>query len=448
MQFDDSQLKYIHFLGIGGAGMNPLARLACQQDYHVSGSDKQSNNFILELIDDFQLNIQNIWTNKHCQDNLHQYIQSNNILSPKIICVASTAIPKDNAEILYCKKNNIQVIHRSDLLEYFASKADKEIVITGTHGKTTTTALVTWICQQANLNPSWLIGSTPKNIKASHWNNKNNIFIYEGDESDKSFLKSNPDIGIITCIEPDHLENYNNSFDEQKAEFQKFKSKCKILIDASQDNNLLMTEFQAIKDSIILENLFGEHNKFNAFLAMKACQYLDININEALEYIKTFPGLYRRFEYLPVKNFHVFDDYAHHPTEVEEAIKAGRQYIIDKQLNNSRLIICFQPHLPTRFQAQWTKFLHCFQNADILIFLDLYLARGQHIDNINSQTFVKELENIYTKDLTYCPGKPYNIIKVLNNKIQSDDVILLLGAGDITTIREQLIQSLSLFEII
>lgn len=434
----------LHFIGIGGMGMNPLAHISLALGARVTGSDQSTaNNNFFELIEKGA----NIWS-PHAKSKLK------NLKNKPELTVCSTAITETNEELQYIKNDKRQIIHRSDLLEIIANHAQRQIVITGTHGKTTTTSLLVHILKYAGLEPSWLIGGKTQNLPAGHWSGNNNIFIYEGDESDQSFLKTNPYYSIITSIEPDHLENYNNSFDVQIDKFKEFAQKSKHCLVCSDseiiqkhlltDNSLSLKQYsekELANYNIELSGLDGTHNKLNALACIKLAQDLGVNIETSLEALKTFGGVSRRFERIKTNcDITLIDDYAHHPTEIISTIKAGRE-LLDKQKSSGRLIVIFQPHLPTRLRDLWNEFLHAFNEADIVYICDLYIARGVPIPEINSQKLVEQINH---KDLTYCEGNPYNVIDILKNKIKLDDLILILGAGDITNIREPLARVLHL----
>lgn len=474
----------IHFIGIGGAGMNPLAGICLKENICVTGSDSTPNKNQNEL----RALGADIWT-PHSAEELAKHELPD-------ICVYSTAIPSDNPEVIYLKEKGVQFWHRSDLLEQIANNFEKQIVIAGTHGKTTTTAMLVWILEKAGLKPCWVLGGILKGLGSYGWSEQREIFVFEGDESDQSFLKSKPFIGLVTSLEPDHLENYNNSFEEQIKKFSEFASKCKNLvlnlncrnvykhlneysqpdlrfINSEHENKSIKWRFTKDKhiyfeqylfwENFQPEKLFGKVNSGNALSAVIATyKVLNLEILRSLSnkcssnwpiagsfpiplksFLQDFPGIYRRFEIIGTtkNNITVIDDYAHHPTEVKAAIQAGHEFLKQKN-NNGKLIVCFQPHLPTRLRDLWREFSECFEEADELILNDLYIARGQPIEGIDSRNLFKEIKH-FSK--TYISGKPENMIENILQKAKDNDLILLLGAGDITYIREKLFEALTQF---
>ncbi len=503
----------IHFIGIGGAGMNPLAGICLKEGIKVTGSDSTPN----KNQDELRALGADIWTPHSAEELVERELPE--------VCIYSTAIPADNPEVIYLRGKGVQFWHRSDLLEKIASNFEKQIVIAGTHGKTTTTAMLVWILEKAGLKPCWVLGGVLKGLGSYGWSDQREIFVFEGDESDQSFLKSKPYIGLVTSLEPDHLENYNNSFEEQIKKFQEFAEKCEIFICcldcknieksfyeklvsnkqlcvkkiSKLQNDFLHWEnsFQEEKDWIItygkkqqdlnfgllqghdflppkeialynkhqldtslwgvlggyladeflpikIPQMFGVHNLTNALGSLaiyKALSGAFWSIYESdVNLVKDFPGIYRRFEIIGTtqNNITVIDDYAHHPTEVKAAIQAGKGFLKERN-KNGKLIVCFQPHLPTRLRDLWQEFTECFTEADQLFLADLYVARGKPIDGINSENLFKQIKHNHK---THILGKAENLIEPVCQAVNAHDLVLILGAGDITFIRERLFEKL------
>ena len=447
--------------------MNPLAGICLKNGVKVTGSDKAFGENQAQL----QALGADIWT-PHSLEELNKRELPD-------CCVYSTAIPENNPEYAYLKDKGVKFWHRSDLLHEIACQFEQQIVISGTHGKTTTTAMLIWMLESMGLKPCWVLGGVLKGLGSYAWNDaQNRVFVFEGDESDQSFLKSEPHIGLVTSLEPDHLENYHNSFSEQINKFQEFARKSKTFIcnldcansvkhlkamanisyslqpssgadwHLTDDLNYFCSSHKPAKlGPIQLRNAFGQHNVLNALgaLAIFAQIFPEIRLEEVIERLNHFPGIYRRFELIgsTCSEICVIDDYAHHPTEVKAAIKAGRRLLNDSK-QEGRLIVAFQPHLPTRLRDLWTEFTQCFEEADMLFLNDLYVARGQPLEGINSQRLAKEIKH---NDITYVSGPPINLVDSLSKTAKPGDLILLLGAGDITSIRETLLEHLRLEEI-
>lgn len=422
---------------MAGAGMSALAVLALEQGLEVSGSDSQNSPITAKL----ESLGARAWS-PHNPEILDQ--------SLPLRAVISTAIPESNKELQLLRNKQVPVVHRSELLEEFAKKKSKQVVVSGTHGKTTTTSLISWALTQLNEPLSWLIGGQINDFSPSHWNPVGDLFVFEGDESDQSFLRTTPYISIITSLDPDHLENYNNSFHSQISKFTEFANKSRYLVYNSDDANI-NTIIQDLSPSVTpipysisdlpninISNLPGKHNKLNAFACIKVLEILGYEENRIIDSLRSFPGIHRRFEQIsqPNSDILVFDDYAHHPTEIAASIQTAQNLIP----SSGKVIVIFQPHLPTRLRDLWTEFTQCFSQADILILMDLYLARGSHIKDITSENLSREINH---KNVTYFSGKAYNnIIEFIVREARSGDLVLILGAGDITNIRYPLVEAI------
>jgi UDP-N-acetylmuramate--alanine ligase len=455
--------------------MNPLAQICSRLGIKITGSDKAENQNLLDL----RSQGATIWTPHSLAQLQEQRLPA--------VCAFSTAITPDNQEFKYLKDNNVTFWHRSDLLKVLADQFSKQIVISGTHGKTSTTAMLAWLLGKLNHNPSWVLGGILKSMGACGWSSSANqsrgdVFVFEGDESDQSFLKSNPYIGLVTSLEPDHLENYQNSFKVQIGKFQEFARKSQNFIVNSDCKNAQehlvnlakitygihnahwkinpqnytvsfqsspsSTESVSSTQALNLEHSPGFHNAVNALGAVAA--YFEYSqkeirtqsIDEAIQALNEFPGIYRRFDLVgkTKEEITVIDDYAHHPTEIKAAIKAAREYL-NRKNSSGRLIVAFQPHLPTRLRDLWTEFTLSFEEADLLFLSDLYIARGKAIEGIDCQHLAEQIKH---PKLEFIPGPPENLVNPLISKANPEDLILILGAGDITNIRETLLEKLRL----
>lgn len=449
----------IHFIGIGGIGMSALARYFHAKGSCISGSDKENSSLISELE---QEGIKNI-SIPHSRDFISK-------ANPDYV-IYSTAVIGNNEEIVWAKENNKKILHRSDLLE-LAVKTKKLISISGTHGKTTTSSMVCEILSKNNLNPDAIIGGLLISKNTNTVVGDGEYFVIEADESDKSFLKGVPEIAVITNIEADHLENYENGLEEIKSSFLQFAKKQKNglvicledkitreiissnfdlnnprIISYStnpKDNTTLTAKFNPEKknwDVFLKGDLLtsiklqkpGKHNIQNALAALGVGLLIGVEAEKSKESLEDYQGVKRRFQVLGNKNkVTVVDDYAHHPTEITETIKAAKELMPD------RLVIVFQPHQPTRLKFLWNEFIDTFKKEDMPIFItDTYVARGNAIQGINSETLVKELNK---PNVNYIPGNIEEIAKNIKNFIRPNDLLLIMGAGDITNLGYRLLK--------
>jgi len=445
--------------------MNPLAQIAISQKNKVTGSDSllSGDQIRTKCLSELISQGAQLWEGSQ----IDRFADCQKLPDA---CVISTAIAEDNTELLYLKNQGVKILHRSDLLSEIARKSSNQVVVSGTHGKSTTTALLIWILWRAGVKASWLLGAnfSQRRLPASHWMERD-IFVYEGDESDQSFLKSDPAYSVITSLEPDHLENYDNSFTSQIEKFQQFalSTQKKILCNISCPNvqKHIYQNIPQLKDKIItygkqesnadwqlnestgeliyqqqifqleLSNLPGSHNLLNAVAAIALASELGVELRESLKCLRSFPGLHRRFELIGgQEGITLYDDYAHHPSEIKASISTARELLGDK----GRLLVLFQPHLSTRLRDLWEEFTRCFTGADILLIADLYQARGKPIEGINSRELVEQIKH---RAIFYCARDICNLIEKTSQLVQTGDLVLILGAGNITLIRDDLLKA-------
>ena len=442
--------------------MSALARYLNKKGYFVSGSDKEQST----LTDDLHKEgIKNIWT-PHSRKNIET-------TSPDLI-VFSTAIENTNEELIWAKEHKKEILHRSDLLEILTA-SKKPIFVSGTHGKTTTTGMIFEVLSESGLDPSAIVGGILENKNTNVIAGTGDYFVIEADESDKSFLKGNPDISIITNIEPDHLENYPGGIEEIKSSFLEFAKKAILkegLIVCMQDkitselirknfepNNPKLISYGIDTDSreitikanynnktcfwdVFLKEKFlfhlklknpGEHNILNALAAVGTGYLIGIPPEKIKTALENYKGIKRRFQVLTKTNeITIVDDYAHHPTEISATMKAA------KELNPKRLIVVFQPHQPRRLHDLWNDFVKTFKEETCPIFItDVYIARGGEIKGISSQKLVTELDK---PNVNHMPGNIEEIARQLTDFIKEGDLIPIMGAGNITNLGPKLIE--------
>lgn len=441
--------------------MSALARYSFKEvSTLISGSDREYSELISTLITE---GIKDIWS-PHSKENIKK-------INPDIV-IYSTAIENINEELKWAKENNKLILHRADLLEYFTS-SKKLISISGTHGKTTTTAMVAEVLLKNNFSPSVVLGGILLAKNTNIITDSGEYFVIEADESDKSLLKGNPEIGVITNIEPDHLENFPHGFEEIKNSFLEFAKKSvlnkglvfclsdkttKELITNNFDldnpklisygfcseNNApkISTKYNATTkswDIYLKENFLtsmqlkypGEHYILNALATFSVCYLIGISPEKIKESLENYKGVKRRFQIISNKEITIIDDYAHHPTEIHETIKAA------KSLNPKRLIIVLQPHQPRRLKDLWNEFIKILKSEESITFVtDIYIARGKNINNISSEKLIQEINK---PNINYLPGNINEITDSLKKIIKPNDLILIMGAGNITEIGQKLL---------
>ncbi len=431
------KFKEVYILGIGGSGMSSIAKYLVQQNIDVSGYD-QRKSFI---------------TNQLNQDGIKVEFNLNNLkYSKKILYIYSSAISITKTSLKnYIDSEN--VLSRPEFLNML-SKENKIIGVTGTHGKTSTTALLAHIFHYNERNVSYIFGGiTSFNGIGGHYGDHDEPIILETDEAFNTFKDINIDDLLVTNIDVDHLDyfkNFNNLLNAFKHVIQNVKHNLVINFD---DNNLreLKTKNNCISYSssevsdiqikypnkIIVENeeyvvttkLIGNHFISNIAGAIALAYLNGIKIEDSIEAIKTFPGVKRRTEYLgSIKGIKVYDDYGHHPTEIAATISALKEYTLGK------LYVIFQPHRYTRTKNGFEDFKTSLSKADEAIVVDIYPAGEEPIPGVSSKNF--ENKNIkYLKSMRMVPS-------YLSTRVNENDIILTLGAGDITLLGPQILKYL------
>ncbi len=444
------RVKNIHFIGIGGSGMSGIASILNDLGYVVSGSDINSTK-----------NTENLVSNGIKVTIGHN---KDNILLKDVV-VISSAIDKDNVEYLYAKKLNIPIIKRAEMLAELM-RFTYGIAIAGTHGKTTTTSLLSHILYEASYDPTYIIGGKIIN-RGNARLGSSDYLIAEADESDASFLHLQPLMSVITNIDKDHLENHGYSFDILKRNFIEFinnlpfyglcllnisdintKSIIKkisrpiktfgIEVNADYEAKLLnLNSIQSTysyweneKEYVIKLNMPGYHNVLNSLAALSVARELNVPIKIIQKAIENFPGISRRFEILGnytinKKNFTWVDDYGHHPTEMREILNT-----IKNIWPNKRIVMIFQPHRYSRTSEHFNQFIDVLKGLDFLILMDIYAANEKPLDNISSEVIVSEIKKY--NDNVILINNEKKLITSLDKIIKNDDILLTLGAGNIS----------------
>jgi len=460
---------YIHFIAIGGIGMSALAKILIELGYKVSGSDIKNN-----------ANIKSIENTGGIVKIGHSSENTNNCS----LVVVSSAIKPDNPELIEAKKQNIPVIHRAQLLEALMSGFGEEkkqfsVGVTGTHGKTTTSGMTAFLFEMAGLNPSFAIGGQLPHFDVNSKAGCGDYFISELDESDGSIELYTPDISIITNLEFDHADHYEKGFEQILETFERYvfdlNNSSKIIINIDDSGNLdllkrinhknIITYSSTTKQTLrknadykaeavatipnakmkvfkkdeflgeITLGVPGIHNISNALAATTAALECGVEFSQIASSLEKFTGMKRRFQTVGCYNgARIIDDYAHHPTEVEATLKTAKEVISSAQ--KGRVIAVFQPHRFTRLANLWQDFIKAFKDADIVYLCDVYPAGETAIENVNSENLCKEIN--YTKTF-YVSGELENIAKAVRREISENDIILTMGAGNITQLGQILI---------
>ncbi|WP_300642873.1 UDP-N-acetylmuramate--L-alanine ligase [uncultured Helicobacter sp.] len=425
----------VHFIGIGGIGISGLARYMKSQGVQISGSDIATNKSVAKLQKDGAKII---------------IPHSKDAIDSQDLVIHSAIIKPDNVEIIEAKNQNIPILSRKDALERILQ--DKRVFsVCGAHGKSTTTAMLSSILPHFGA----IIGAESKEFDCNVREVASKSIVFEADESDKSFLNSNPYCAIVTNTEPEHMESYNHNLDEFYSCYKEFLLKAKKRVINMDDPFLSTLEIEAIrlypKEDIqnieyflkddephtrfSLKDLgefevwgFGEHTALNASLAILA-SLDELPLEQIRANLKNFKGIKKRFDIVSKNPCIIIDDYAHHPTEIKATLQAVKIYT---QEHKDLPIICiWQPHKYSRFLDNQEAFIECFKGCDRLIILPVWKAGEKHIDipfptlfSSYSPTFASHIKQIDGKIHLYDGG---NLLEVLDSGL-----IIGFGAGDIT----------------
>lgn len=445
---DLKKIKKVYLIGIGGIGISAIAKMMFEFKKQVIGSDLIKNELTKDLE---KLGIKIFY--EHNEKNLDKSFD---------LVVYSPAIPGDNQELIKAKKLKIESLSHFDFIGEL-SKEYTTIAITGTHGKSTTTALVSMIMIKAGMDPTVFVGTKISKLNSNFVRGCSKYLVVEADEYDRKMLKLFPDyIGLIS-LDKDHLDVYKN-LKNIKDSFQEFidklKSKSNLIYNGDDVNikdlktgrdstsigltdnsdlyveNVSRTNKMQIFDLCLNDkklckietSLPGVYNIYNILIACALCLRLGVKPNIISEAIREFKGLWRRFEFVGAwrKNL-IFSDYAHHPTAVKALLSGVRGFY-----QNKKITIVFQPHQEDRTEQLFDEFLNCFELADNIVLYPVYRVSGRRSKpKKNSYDLYKEIKKNYLKDgqeIYYT--KDFKELKKTLSKFK-DNVIIVTGAGDI-----------------
>jgi UDP-N-acetylmuramate--alanine ligase len=453
------RVKCIHFVGIGGAGMSGIAEVLLNEGYQISGSDISSNAVTENL------------TAKGA--TIYFGHQASNVEKASVV-VVSTAIKQDNPELVAAKEKRIPVVRRAEMLAELM-RFRHGIAVAGTHGKTTTTALVTQIYSEAGLDPTFVNGGLVKSAGTNARLGSSRILIAEADESDASFLHLQPMVSIVTNIEADHMDTYGGDFETLKQTFIDFLhnlpfygqailciddpvirelipqvSRQVITYGFAEDADVRIENYrqhgQQGKFTVVRQgrdnlditlNIPGRHNALNAAAAIAVATEDDIGDEAILTAMANTQGTGRRFDHLgefETGNGKVMlvDDYGHHPTEVQVTINAARNGWSDK-----RLVMIFQPHRYSRTRDLYDDFANVLEHVDVLIMLDVYPAGEKPIAGADGRSLCRTIRSRGKIDPIFV-AESQGLPAVLANVLQDGDLVLTQGAGDVGKVARNL----------
>lgn len=444
------EYKNIYFVGIGGIGMSSIARYFNNKNVNIFGYDRVKSSLCIEL--------ENEGMKIHYTEDTNQI----SVQKEDTLVIYTPAIPSENTELSYFVKNNYIVMKRSEVLGEI-TEDHFTIAIAGTHGKTTTSTIIAHILHDSGMDCTAFLGGVSTNYNSNLiFGTEKSVVVVEADEFDRSFLTLNPDVAVITSVDADHLDIYQNK-ERLISAFSDFTNKIKsggtLFLEENIDTSIVnRDDISVLKYGLSISsdckgtyispdkntmkfqvecngntfddlrlNMGGVYNVLNAVASVSVANLLEIDSSKIVDGINTFMGIRRRFEtHISSDKLVFIDDYAHHPKEVTESINAVKQMYPEREIT-----VVFQPHLHSRTKDFMNEFANSLSLADELILLDIYGAREEEIEGVSSQILLNKCTST-KKELSALDSV---VEKIADKEI---DVLLTLGAGDISTIIEPL----------
>ena len=457
---DLSSVRRVHMVGIGGAGMSGIARLLLARGIAVSGSDLKASAGLEDL-----RRLGADVTVGHRADQVAAAGRPDAV-------VVSSAIPDWNPEVVEAVRLGIPVLARAQVLAALMAGA-RGVAVAGTHGKTTTTSMTAVILERAGLDPTFVVGGDLNESGSGARHGDGEWFVAEADESDGSFLLLSPVVAVVTNVEEDHLDFYRGA-DDIRAAFARFVERSGTVVACGDDpgvaealrragrhgvaeadtvtygtdpgNRARVTidgsSGRSVRGSVAVDGrsvgivlrVPGVHNLLNAAAAVLAAGAVGVDAEQAAAALRGYTGVRRRFEFRGMgRGAEFYDDYAHHPTEVRATLAAvPPEY--------GRVLAVFQPHRYTRTEAMWGALGESLARADVVVLTDVYGAGESPIPGVTGKLLVESLtESAPTKRVVYLP-KRSDVVQFLAREVRPGDLVLTLGAGDITMVPDEALE--------
>jgi UDP-N-acetylmuramate--alanine ligase len=456
--------RRLHFIGIGGAGMGGIAEVMHHIGYAVSGSDLQKNNMTRRLS---ALGI------KIHQGHAPEHVQGNDVV------IISSAVTEQNPEVQAARAQQIPVVPRAEMLGELM-RFRQGIAIAGTHGKTTTTSLIASILAEAGLDPTFVIGGRLNSVGTHASLGSGEYLVAEADESDASFLYLKPVMAVVTNIDADHMETYQNDFNQLRQTFIEFLRSLPfyglavVCLDDPVIEEILpaltkpiktyglsaraeirateirqwqgKTHFSVLQEQShwldIILNLPGKHNVRNALAAIAIAHEVGVTDHAIIKALEKFGGIARRFQMQKVMisegEVLLIDDYGHHPREIAAVLQSIREGWPQR-----RLVVAFQPHRYTRTRDLWAEFIQVLVKVDVLLLLEVYSAGEAVIEHATGEKLYQALGKKGLKHLQFIPQLE-DLTTALIKLLQPQDIILTLGAGSIGAVAATLPTTLAI----
>ncbi len=449
-----NSLNKVHFIGIGGIGMSAIAEILTNIGIKVQGSDMKSGK-----------NVDNLM-----KKGIKCFIGHDgaNIDSDIDLIVITSIIKDDNPEIIAAKEKGIKIIYRADMLSQIMQEK-KGITVAGTHGKTSTTAMIAVLLEIAKLDPMVINGGIINYYQSNAKIGNGDYLVAESDESDGSFVRLPSFIGAINNIEPEHLDFYDGSFETVKEYYLRYAKQIPqdgllaIGIDDKEakniyknlqeqdniitfgfikeadiiaknitfDSNGVTFDVENKKSNKLIKNLFlplyGRHNILNSLVAVCVAHYFNFSEKLIREAFSKFEGVKKRFTKTgEVNGVSIIDDYAHHPTEIKTTLQAARNLV-----GNSKVVAVFQPHKHSRVKDLFTQFCSSFNDADLVVVADIFKV-GEVIENINQESIIDGISKMGHKNIIKLNNKN-ELPAIIKSNTKSGDIVVCVGAGSISS---------------
>ncbi len=434
----------VHFLGIGGSGASAAAAIAQAQGFEVTGCDLDPHNEFTSIFQPDQLLTGH--SSKHLACNLSGYRTNVDILA---VTPAIFSLDPDNPELLAGKEKNIPILTWQQFLGEYLAKDKFVIAVCGTHGKTTTTAMIAKLLEDAGLDPTVELGAIVPKWKTNYRIGSGKYFVVEADEFNDNFLHLKPDIIVVTNIEMDHPE-YFKDFEAVKESFKKFLLQTKeavvanltdpgaaevvkVVMKAPQKNKVQYLDYSKNELGVDLK-IPGGFNRLNAKAAMQVGLILGINPQMIQKSLSGYTGVGRRFEHIgQFKGAEIYSDFGHHPTEIQKTMEVTRE-----KFPNQRILLVYQPHMFSRTKALFDDFVKVFQKlpVDEAFIIDIYPSREIDTGLVTSRQLV---EAIHKHSVSYI-GSTSQTLERLKTQIEPGDIVFFMSAGDTDKLAKELVK--------
>ncbi len=464
---DLGPIRRVHMIGIGGAGMSGIGRLLVARGIAVSGSDLKASAGLDDL--------RQLGADVSVGHRLEQLTAAG---TPDAV-VVSTAIPDRNPELVEARRLGLPILARAQILAALMS-GSRGVAVAGTHGKTTTTSMIAVILERVGLDPTFVIGGDLNESGSGARHGDGPWFVAEADESDGSFLLLAPEVGVVTNVEVDHVDFYSGP-EETRAAFARFLERTGTAVVCGDDPGALEAlrlagrggstggngsggdheeitygtgpgndvrvsvedgSGRGVRGTVdvdgaaipVVLRVPGVHNLMNAAAAILAARAAGVDPDEAAAALRNFSGVRRRFEFRGMgRGAEFYDDYAHHPTEVRATLAAvPSEY--------RRVLAVFQPHRYTRTEAMWEALGESLGQADVVVITEVYGAGEPPIPGVTGKLLVESLtESAPAKRVVYLP-KRSDLVQFLSREVRPGDLVLTLGAGDVTTVPDEALE--------